>query len=71
MASVGLGLHACSSGSEPEEDEVPSTVVRPVRDGLPQVNSPNGHEIAFKSCLDTANYKYKYAIQSSWHRKMG
>lgn len=53
MASVGLGLHACSSGSEPEEDEVPSTVVRPVRDGLPQVNSPSGHEIAFTSCLDT------------------
>lgn len=41
MASVGLGLHACSSGSEPEEDEVPSTVVRPVRDGLPQTG-PKG-----------------------------
>lgn len=60
MASVGLGLHACSSGSEPEEDEVPSTVVRPVRDGLPQVNSPSGHEIAFTSCLDTTIISTNY-----------
>lgn len=44
MATIDIGLgHRRTSGSDSEGDgrhcaeEVPSTVVRPVRDGLPQV----------------------------------